>query len=157
MKNTKIISGFPGVGKSQLFKNKDFEGLVIMDSDSSKFSWIEKGVRHPEFPNNYIEHIRSHIGKADIILVSSHEVVRKALVKSGIPFTLVYPAKECKDTYMKNYKERGNNEAFLTFIDTNWDKFIDEIDDIDCGLISKAKLSEGEYLSTIVSDIIMNF
>lgn len=116
-----------------------------------------KGVRHPEFPNNYIEHIRSHIGKADIILVSSHDVVRQALVKSGIPFSLVYPAKECKDTYMKNYRERGNESAFLVFIDANWDQFIDDIEDIDCGLINKIKLSDNQYLSTIVSDITTSF
>ena len=48
---TKIIAGFPGIGKSYVFNQRKYKCL---DSDSSLFSWIEKGVRHPDFPNNYI-------------------------------------------------------------------------------------------------------
>lgn len=153
MKQTKIISGFPGIGKTSLFNNEDFKELKIMDSDSSKFSWAEVGVRHPNFPDNYINHIKSNIGKVDVILVSSHDIVREALVKHGIPFTIVYPSKECKTTYIENYKGRGNNEAFIEFIDKNWNKFLEDIDDIDCGLIHKIALKEGEYLSDIIKDI----
>lgn len=149
MKNTIIISGFPGVGKSTLFKNKDFDMLSIIDSDSSNFSWLEPGLRHPEFPENYMEHIKSNIGKVDIILVSSHDVVRKALVKHGIPFTIVYPDKDCKEGYIKNYIARGNDRNFIEFISKNWDSFIDDIDSIDCGLISKTKLEQDQYLSSI--------
>ena len=34
--------------------------------------------RNPNFPNNYIEHIKENIGKVDYIFVSSHLVVRQA-------------------------------------------------------------------------------
>ena len=36
-KETRVISGFPGVGKTY-FKN--ITNLIVLDSDSSKFSWI---------------------------------------------------------------------------------------------------------------------
>lgn len=58
---------------------------MCLDSDSSNFSWVkdENGnntkERNPEFPKNYIEHIKSNIGKVDVIFVSSHKVVREAL------------------------------------------------------------------------------
>lgn len=87
MIETKIISAFPGTGKSWLFKN--YPGLFL-DSDSSDFSWTSPGVRNPDFPSNYITHIKQNIGKYKKIFVSSHDVVRKALVENGIPFTLVY-------------------------------------------------------------------
>ena len=38
MKDTKIISAFPACGKTYLFEN--FKDKIILDSDSSKFSWI---------------------------------------------------------------------------------------------------------------------
>ena len=82
MKKTMLVSAFPGCGKSHLFKNKGDK--VILDSDSSTFD-------KSEFPKNYIKHIKENIGKADVILISSHDVVRDALLVNGIKFTLVYP------------------------------------------------------------------
>jgi len=142
-KDTLIISGFPGIGKSHFFKkNKD---KIILDSDSSKFSWIKKGVRNPDFPNNYINHIKNNIGKADIIMVSSHKAVRDALVNNGIKFTLVYPSREIKDEYLQRYKNRGSDDGFVDMLDNNWDSFLDELEgQIGCDRI---ELKEGEYLS----------
>ena len=63
---TKIISAFPGTGKSY-YHNKNKE--TTLDSDSSNFSWIkdENGnnttERNPKFPQNYIYHIKENIGK----------------------------------------------------------------------------------------------
>ena len=60
IKDTKIISTFPECGKSQFVRdNKD---LIVLDSDSSNFSWVKDGfnnklIRNPCFPNNYINHI----------------------------------------------------------------------------------------------------
>jgi adenylate kinase len=80
MPSTVVVSGFPGVGKSTLFAQA--KGRRILDSDSTDFSWADaaKKVRHPNWPQNYIDHIRNNLGRADIILVSSHDVVRDALV-----------------------------------------------------------------------------
>lgn len=88
MRKTVVISGFPGVGKTSLCARPG--GLKILDSDSSNFSWQnqKEKIRHPEWPGNYIEHIRQNIGKVDIILVSSHDVVRSALLRAKIPFVL---------------------------------------------------------------------
>ena len=109
-------------------------GEKILDSDSSLFSWIydENGnktdVRNPDFPNNYIRHIKEHLDTEDIIFVSSHEVVRRALKENNIHYTLIYPNRSMKDIWLLRCKERGNDEAFINFIDSNWDKFIDEME-----------------------------
>ena len=139
---TKIISGFPGVGKTYY---KQHTNLNVLDSDSSKFSWIKEGVRHPDFPQNYIEHIQANIGKVDIILVSSHKMVRDALVKNNINFTLIFPERKLKEEYLVRFKERGNNQNFIDMINTNWDNFIDELEtQINCEII---KLKSEEYLN----------
>ena len=55
MKKTKLVLGFPGVGKTMYYMKK--KGKVdVLDSDSSTF---------PKecFPSNYIEHILENIGK----------------------------------------------------------------------------------------------
>lgn len=126
----KIISGFPGIGKTYYYNNSNGNAL---DSDSSAFSWLphkegEEKVRNPEFPANYMKHIAENIGKVDIILVSSHKEVRDALYEAGIPFTLVYPDKDSKVELLARYKERGSDEKFLEMLDVNWDKFMAEME-----------------------------
>ena len=145
---TIIIAGFPGTGKSIL--TNEYRNLTS-DSDSSKFSWImtEEGkVRNPDFPNNYIEHIKSLIGKVRIIFVSTHDVVRQALKDNNIEYVLVYPGKNCKDIYMNNYKNRGNDDAFLKLMDQNWDKFINQLEHEE-GCSIKLVLMRNKYIKDI--------
>lgn len=117
MRRTKIISAFPGTGKTHLFNtNSNF----IIDSDSSYFD-------KSRFPNNYVEYIRSYIGKADYILVSSHAEVRDALHKAGLEFTLVYPkdSKSVKTAFLQRYKDRGNDSKFIKLVKDNWEVWIE--------------------------------
>ena len=127
---TKIISAFPGVGKTYYHnKHKD----TTLDSDSSNFSWIkdENGnntkVRNPEFPQNYINHIKDNIGKYEYIFVSSHKDVREALLDNCIFFYLVYPDSIRKDEFIQRYKNRGNDENFIKLVSDNWDNWMKEI------------------------------
>jgi len=149
MKKTIVISAFPGCGKSHFFReNKD---KIILDSDSSLFSWVEKGVRNPDFPNNYITHIKKNIGKADIILVSSHKVVRDALVENGIDFILVYPSRSIKNSYIQRYIDRGSDENFIKLLINKWDEFLDELENQKhC---RKIELQKGQYLSDVIENI----
>lgn len=147
MKNTKVVAGFPGIGKSTLFKeNSD---LIILDSDSSEFSWKEKGVRHPDFPQNYIDHILDNMGQADIILVSSHDIVRKALKENKINYTLVYPALTCYSEYMDRYKKRGSDEKFIEFIGNNWADFI--VDIANEKFPRLVRLEKGQFLKDVIN------
>jgi len=137
---TIIISAFPGCGKSHLFRNKGDK--QILDSDSSKFD-------KSKFPQNYIDHIKSNIGLADMILVSSHKEVRDALVDNGIEFTLVYPNKDIKDEYIQRYIDRGNEEKFVELLKKNWNIWIPELEQQNgC---EKIELSSGQYLSDVVN------
>ena len=116
MKETKIISAFPGTGKTHFFNNTD---LFVLDSDSSYFD-------KSKFPQNYIEHIKTYIGKVDYILVSSHEDVRNALTENRIDYVLVYPSISLKEEYLDRYKKRGSADGFINLINANWDKWIKE-------------------------------
>ena len=141
---TKIISAFPGTGKSYCHKNNK----NTLDSDSSQFSWISKGVRHPDFPSNYIEHIKENVGKVEIIFVSSHKVVRDALFDSGLHYTLVYPGRKLKNEYLNRFRARGNDSGFIKMIDEKWDEFLTELENQE--FCNHNVLLAGQYMSDIL-------
>lgn len=140
--NTLVISAFPSTGKSYFCRHTNKK---VLDSDSSHFSWIEKGIRNPDFPQNYINHIKENIGHVDIILVSSHKVVRDALVINNINFLLVYPTKDQKEDYLLRCNIRGSDKQFIEMLNNKWDSFLDELrNQKSCIHIP---LFQGEYLS----------
>lgn len=78
---------------------------------------------------------------------SSHDVVRNALIKNEMPFTLVYPALSLKAEYLKRYKERGSPQGFIDLLDKNWDKWVGECAALDNKYVTKVELKAGEYIS----------
>lgn len=137
---TKVYSAFPGVGETTYFNTTSKN---VLDSDSSKFD-------KREFPKNYIQHIEKNIQDPDVdkILVSSHKIVRDALVDRGINFVLVYPDPSLKDEYIQRYKKRGNNDAFVELLNNNWDTWMKEMEGQQgC---YKVKLKSGQYLSDVI-------
>ena len=150
MKNTKIISAFPACGKTYVFDN--FKDKVILDSDSSKFSWVivnNQKVRNPDFPENYINHIKENIGKVDYILVSTHENVRRALEEAGIDFYLIYPDRSLKEEWIGRCFLRGSGEKFCQLIADNWDNWMDGLEE-DSKKHRFIKLLNNEYLSYVI-------
>lgn len=147
---TKVISGFPAVGKSYLYNNN--KDLKVLDSDSSKFSWESEGVRHPDFPNNYIRHIKRNLGVVDVIFVSSHKVVREALENNGIDYTIVYPNISLKGEYISRYINRGNDDSFIEFLNDNWEEFITDIENERFPV--KVELQEGQYMKDVLEHIL---
>lgn len=152
MQYCKVITGFPGIGKSFIFKNTN---LLASDSDSSEFSWVvNHGVkeRNPDFPQNYIAHIRANLEVCDIIMVSTHDVVRKALDEAGIEFISVYPDKSLKEEYRQRYIDRGSPEALINYVMENWDNMMEDFErDI---THQKVILQSGQYLSDVLTTIL---
>lgn len=144
---TKIVSAFPGTGKTYFCNHTN---LKVTDSDSSNYSRIKKNVKNPDFPNNYIIHIKDCIGRFDIILISSHEVVRTALGKEELEYSLVYPCIGLKKDYIERFKQRGSSKEFITLVSDNWNKWISELEQqVNC---SHFKLGKGQYLSDILNN-----
>ena len=132
--NTKIYSVFPACGKTWLYEHQEDYDLKILDSDSSNFNWIitydDNGrkikERNPEFPANYIKHIKESIGKCDCIFVSSHASVREGLDKEGIDFTIVYPDVSCKAEWVGRCfirDKRGESGCGAEAMYNNWEQW----------------------------------
>lgn len=132
MKNTLVVSAFPACGKTVAY-DKYKDSKTILDSDSSEFSWIKDEFgnntkeRNPDFPNNYIQHIKDNLGKADIIFVSSHLNVRQAMKDNNINYITIYPSKDCRLEWVGRMYLRGNDAKFISFINDNWDNFMFDI------------------------------
>ena len=161
IRKTVIISGAPGIGKSHFFSKAEEMGLSATDSDSINFSWSSPGVRNPDFPRNYIEHLKTLMGKVDVICVSTHEQVRNCMEKEEMEFVLVYPEKGQKEEYLRRFKERDMKdgetkearEKFVKLMEDNWENWIDEQLPKQKGcthLVLKGK----EYLSDRIKDIL---
>lgn len=88
--------------------------------------------------------------------VSSHDVVRQAMVDAGLSFVLVYPALECKDEYIRRYIERAGtgglmNEdetPFANLMAKNWDNWVGQ-----CmaqrGCL-RIQLAPGQFLADVI-------
>jgi hypothetical protein len=137
----RVVSGFPGVGKTRLFLGNP--GLVS-DSDSSQFAKGEV------FAEEYVKHIQYQRELPDmrLVLVSSHAVVRKALVEAGIPFSLAYPDATLKTEYLIRYLRRGSPPAFVEMMDRNWSVFIGQCErQPGC---QRIRLAAGQFLGDVI-------
>lgn len=172
--DTKIWCVFPACGKTWACKHQEDYGLKLLDSDSSNFSWLcvvdekyeikNRGkknykeqyvkVRNPDFPKNYIEHIKENIGKYDYIFVSTHAAVREALDKEGIEFTIVYPRGKCIAEWVGRCFVRekvGETGCSAEAMYDNWSQWIWEC--IETGTThEEIVLNSGGHLSDLFFD-----
>lgn len=130
--SSRVISGFPGIGKSfYCYAHRDTLGHAH-DSDSSLFSWFsEKGVRqgrNTSFPANYVEYVHACFGVYTNIFVSTHAEVRAAMKEAGLLHYIVYPTRDQKEIYLKRYIERDSHEYLIELIDQSWDTWLDELE-----------------------------
>lgn len=143
--HTKIISAFPGTGKSYLTKryvdgiDKD---IIMVDSDSSKYSWLHNKnrnktkTRNPNFIEDYMNSIKEEIkNKPDIIFTSTHEDILNAIHNDpSLRFRhmVILPDISLKDTYIQRYKDRLIEQpdhplTNIKLIEDNWEKWLTDI------------------------------
>lgn len=155
--DAKIYSIFPACGKTWLYEHQEDYNLKILDSDSSQFSWVYvddgnngwRKERNPDFPNNYIEHIKENIGKYDYIFVSSHREVRQALDNANIDFTIVYPRPSCKNEWVGRCfarEKNGESGCGAEVMYDNWKQWISECRETGTNH-DEVVLKMGEYLN----------
>lgn len=132
-----VVAAFTGVGKSTFAK----ENPSVADEDSFKFD-------KTYFPGNLMCAVRNHIVEDRCSLVSTHEIVRDALNRNDIDFILVYPGMECKDEFIKRYRERGSELKYIDLIERNWESWIQECEAQEgC---THVVLKPGQYLSDVI-------
>lgn len=151
---TRIVSAFPGTGKTHYYNNhKD----TCLDSDSSQFSWVVvdgQRTRNPEFPQNYIQHIKDNIGKYEFILVSSHAEVRRSLKDNYLFYYLMFPESYDKENYMQRYRERGSDQSFIDLLNKNWNDWINSCELESYDDCQKIHIRSGRWLTDEIRHLI---
>lgn len=153
---SKIVAAFPGTGKSTYFR----ENERCLDSDSSNFSWIvdENGIktRNPEFPLNYIEHIKENMinDEIDWIFISSHKEVRDLLIENEIPYYLVFPNVELKEEYLYRYIMRGSPQSFVDLLDSKWEEWLGECEELESEFVRKIELGKDTTMEKAITSIL---
>lgn len=102
---TKVIVGFPGVGKKHMELNYDKKVILAEDFDM----------------------VTGGIGTCDYVLCHPHVI--EFLKEDNIPFTLVYPHISCKPAYLKRYSDRGDSAEFINLVNENWDDWIEQMEE----------------------------
>jgi len=142
---TLVIAAFPGTGKTHFNQHS---GLKTFDLNSGKFARTKNGDRPPHFPDNYIAHIKEHLGEADYVFIPTYKEVCDALSQAGIDYTLIFPKRSLKKEYMERYRKRGSSEDFIELSFQNWDVWLSENEEQQgC---KKVVLQEGQYLSDVL-------
>jgi hypothetical protein len=105
----KIICGFAGIGKSTLAKK--YRNVVDLESTPFEKSW-----------DKYAKVARHMAKNGYTVLLSCHKEIREEL-HSG--YYIAKPRQLDRIEYINRYKARGNDEAFVTMMNQNWEKFIE--------------------------------
>lgn len=157
-----IIIGYPGIGKSTLVKNQDNnDDYHYIDLENSRF-WVQGEYgrrRDPAWAEIYVKIAIDLESQGNDVFVSSHEEVRRALIKyasvEGGPCVIsICPAIELRDDWLGKLEDRFNKSGLKKDEDTlNYvrEHFTENIlamknDPIDCYSIDDITYSLPEIL-----------
>lgn len=147
---TKVISAFPGTGKTYFASNVRRDTKVVdLDTGDYTQGYTDDGkVRNPNFPYNYLLAVKERVGKSDVLFVGCQPEVIASLRKEGIPFTLVYPERGLKTEYVDRFRQRHSPKSFIDILSGNWDLFLEFLEkQNDCECIV---LSSRQYISDVI-------
>ena len=140
---TIIVSAFPATGKTYLTEGQEMLDLKILDLDSSSFSKKE-GKLNPNFIQDYLKAIKENIGKYDIILVSTHLEIQKAMDIENLSWCLVKPNSAMKHEILGRMWVRGSTDDLIKTVNDNWGQWV--IQNPTLWNIGTVTLKSGEFI-----------
>lgn len=147
-----IISGFPGIGKSEAANKSRY----VIDFESTPYHYkydYKKGemIEQENWVQHYVDLIQQESTQEKYainhLLVSSHAEVRREMTKRGIPYVVVAPNEKLKYEYLKRYLKRGSTVEFIKYMNDNWRDFFSGIAVETAPVVY---LDSGEYLSDLI-------
>ena len=137
-----IIAAYAGTGKTTLAEMypdnvTDFVCMPYKYHLSPDYDSGEAGKGNPynimreEWPQNYVEAIKSALTTGKTLLIPSDVNVLALLRQEKIPYTLCYPQRDAKEIYRQRFIDRGNTEDFLSIFIDGWDFYIGKLETVE--------------------------
>lgn len=133
-----IYSVFAGAGKTYLSQKYP----DIIDLESSFYQWAQadskKSVeankgnfqeKNIAWPQNYINEIARLDQLGETILIAAQPAILKLLTKNGLAFETITPEITDHLHYVQRYRERGNTDSFINFMDHHFNQFVHDLDE----------------------------
>lgn len=154
------IWSFPGTGKSTVPQSVP----DVLDADSRLYQFIgatprmlhdvaaqARTVPNPEYPDNYFNYIEN--AGSTYVLLNCHVSLLPRIPNENL--LLVYPDISLKDEYLRRYRDRGDNDSFISYMDESFADMIHAIESYPC---RKLRITdEHTYLTDILKgDFLMN-
>lgn len=151
---------FPGTGKSSVSQSVP----DVLDADSRLFQFIgatpqmlhntaarARTVPNPEYPDNYFNYIEN--AGSTYVLLNCHVSLLPRIPSENL--LLIYPDISLKDEYLCRYRDRGDSESFISYMDESFADMVRAIESYPC---RKLRITdEHTYLTDILKgDFFMN-
>ena len=127
--NTVVISGFPGIGKTTFAK---MYPTAVRDLTPEEYQFKRDisgfNILNPEWPNNYIEAIKSldKSGMYRCVLVPSNIIIRNLMAKNNIRYTNICPedSLEMRNIISSRLKSKHERNSVIEDIINNFSKHV---------------------------------
>lgn len=139
-KNTKYIITFPGVGASYYQKQHQDNSKIIIISQKHGLDDVKRSYGHydyifvyfeqvPKFKPSDLENIWSLRTVEEITTLDVFKnVIENETFFDDKDVFVVYPDKSLKLDYIEKYRDRGDDQNFVTFVGFHWDEWITSIE-----------------------------
>lgn len=121
-----IVLGFPAVGKTHFTKKFESE-FSISDAD------VPLNSRDKNFNRKYVSFIKK-MCRSDINYIFTSvdgdliDRIKSDDFFKDVPKYIIYPSRELKADYIERFRDRGNNQEYVSYMSDNWDAIIDKIE-----------------------------
>lgn len=115
-------------------------------------TWMQNFSKSNRVGKIYVDCAMALTYDYEIVCIKSSDKCMHLLNQLGQKYYLVYPNRIAKRDFMERAIKNHYPREFITEFFSNWERYIEEIEDEDCP--NKIVLQSGEYLSDIVDRLI---
>lgn len=135
---TVLCAAWCGTGKTYICEKTDIKAIEI-----EYWKYKDNGLQ-----KEYLNDIKSQIGKVDYIFISTDPDGLKLLNKEGYDITLIYPENKLRNEYLDRYIKRDSPYDFIGTFMKHWNIWIDELKQQ--RYCKHIVLKSGEYLQGVI-------
>ena len=156
-KRPKIFFTFPGIGAKYFEKNNPNNTIIAYANTPS-----DPRDTYCKYPDGWVRRIKQMIyyNNVDYIYAPIHTSLREAIKEEkeldDVEKWIIYPDKSLKLEYIERYRERGDDQAYVTHMAEIWDEAIESIESEDKSKFNLYKLRSGETMSDFIKYIDLN-